>query len=192
MTEKPKPLGDAFPAWQVDPNLATLSAALREPTTLADLFKLANDEDFKLAVAQLTDADTKALRTLFVERRDVVDVKVKLDTFDGQVITIVGIDWWRSERFVDEARGQTGEGVTLHIRTDADHVVKALTSSSPIVRFCGRLSGDKLPSEHKPLRVFVELVPVRDPARAARGQMMWSIKALPPERPRTTVDGVPF
>lgn len=185
-----KKLPDAFPAWAVTPTLETMTTALREPVSFAELFKLANDPEFQAAVAILSEPDKKALRAVFSERRDALDVKVKLDTFDGQVINLVGIDWWHSDRFVDESKGQTGDGVTLHVRQDDGKIVKCLTSSSPVVRFCNRLRD--LPSEHKPMRVFVELVPVRDPARAARGQMMWSIKPMPAVRVSTNTDGAPF
>jgi hypothetical protein len=188
--ESRKPLEDAFPKWAVTPTLANMREALIEAPSLSELFKLANDPDFQSAVATLNDADKASLRGLYSERRDALDVKVKLETFDGQVINVVGIDWWHSDRFVDESKGQTGDGVTLHVRTAPDKLVKVLTSSSPVVRFCNRLRD--LPSEAKPVRVFVELVPVRDPARAARGQMMWSIKQMPPERKPTTDGNVPF
>jgi hypothetical protein len=185
-----KKLPDAFPAWAVTPTLEAMTQALREPTAFAELFKLANDPEFQSAVATLSDADKKTLRGVFAERRDALDVKVKLDTFDGMVINLVGIDWWHSDRYVDESKGQTGDGVTLHVRQDDGKIVKALTSSSPVVRFCNRLR--ELPSENKPMRVFLELVPVRDPTRAARGQMMWSIKAMPPARASNNTDGAPF
>lgn len=167
-----------------------MSKALEASPTLAELFKLANDPAFKDAVAGLSESDVKTLRTVYQARRDVLDVKVPLETFDGQVIRIVAIDWWHSDRFVDETKGQTGDGVTLHVRQTPDKLVKCLTSSAPVLRFCNRLQ--ELPSESKPVRAFVELIPVRDPARAARGQKMWSIKQMPPERTVSRDGNVPF
>lgn len=186
-----KKLPDAFPDWVLNPSLASLTAALRAAPNMGELFKLANDDEFKTAVATLTPDAVKTLRGTYKEMQGNLDGKVRLDQFDGQIVNVVGIDWWHSDRFTDESRGQTGDGVSLHIRTERepDKLVKAMTSSAPIVNFCNRLRIP--PTEASPLRVFLSLVPVRDPERAAKGQQMWSIKTMP--KPHATgVDNVPF
>jgi hypothetical protein len=186
-----KKLPDAFPAWALETNLDTMSAALKASPSLTELFKLANDDEFKSAVYTLSAKDQTALRATYQEMRTRLDDKVKLESFDGQIVNIVGIDWWHSDRFTDESKGQTGDGVSLHLRTERDPetTVKAMTSSAPIVNFCNRLRLP--PSVDRPLRVYLNLVPVRDPERAARGQKMWSIKQMPTPRSQSA-DNVPF
>ena len=185
VAESRKPLSDAFPDWQVEPTLANLTTALKGTQTITELFKLANDDDFKEAVATLKPEDVKALRAVYKEMQTNLDGKVRLDTFDGQIVNIVGIDWWHSDQY-------QADGVSLHLRAERDpsKVVKTMTSSAPIVTFCNRVKAP--PSESAPLRVFLSLVPVRDPERAARGQKVWSIKALPAARPQGEDGNVPF
>lgn len=185
MPESKKPLDDAFPKWAVSPTFANMDAALRESSNMTDLFKLANDDEFKAAVATLSDSDKKSLRTTYGELRERLDGKVKLEQFDGQVVNLVGIDWWHSEAY-------DNDGVSLHIRTEREpeKLYKALTSSAAVVTFCNRLRD--LPSDRKPLRIVLSKVPVRDPARAALGQMQWSIKQMPPARGQSADGGVPF
>lgn len=172
-------------AWLTNPTLANLSVALRGTSTITDLFKLANDDEFKASVARLAPEDVKTLRATYNDHRTNVDGKVKLESFDGQVVNIVGIDWWHSDAY-------DNDGVSLHIRTERepDKKVKALTSSAPVVTFANRLRD--VPSEAKPLRVMLTLVPVRDAERAARGQKIWQIKQMPPAREHGTDGNVPF
>jgi hypothetical protein len=173
------------PAWLTKPTIDNMSAALRATSTITDLFKLANDDEFKLSVARLTPDETKTLRTVYKEMQTSLDGKVKLESFDGQVVNIVGIDWWHSDTY-------DNDGVSLHIRSERepDKKVKCLTSSAPVVTFANRLRD--LPTEQKPLRVFLALAPVRDAERAAKGQKMWSIKAMPPARGHDGNGNVPF
>jgi hypothetical protein len=177
-------LSDAFPEWVVTPNLDTLTRALTSQTTMTELFKLANDDDFKAAVATLSDANVKALRASYNDMRTRLDGKVKLETYDGQVVNLVGIDWWHSDSY-------DNDGVSLHLRSERepDKKVKCMTSSAPVVTFCNRLRD--LPSEQKPLRIVMSLVPVRDPERAAKGQKIWQVKQMPPARGQTD-SNVPF
>lgn len=189
---KPSSTGHGLPDWSVTPTLATLSDALRATTTITELFKLGSDDVFRDAVATLKAADQTSLRAVYNEMRTNLDGKVRLDQFDGQVVNIVGIDWWHSDRFTDESRGQTGDGVSLHLRTERepDKTVKTMTSSAPIVNFCNRIRVP--PTVDRPLRVFLQLVPVRDPERAAKGQKMWSIKQMPAVRVPGADGNVPF
>lgn len=177
--------GKQSAAWLTKPTLANLSGALRATSTITDLFKLANDDEFKASVARLPSEEVKQLRTVYNEHRTDVDGKVKLESFDGQVVNIVGIDWWHSDAY-------DNDGVSLHIRTERepDKKVKALTSSAPVVTFANRLRD--VPSEAKPLRVMLTLVPVRDPERAARGQKIWQVKQMPPAREHGADGNVPF
>jgi hypothetical protein len=172
-------------AWLLKPTLATLSAALRANKTITDLFKLANDDEFKLSVARIGSEDVKSLRLVYKEMQTSLDGKVRLETFDGQVVNIVGIDWWHSDAY-------DNDGVSLHIRSERepDTKVKALTSSAPVVTFCNRLR--ELPTESKPIRVMLSLQPVRDAERAARGQKIWSVKLMPPARGQGVDGSVPF
>jgi hypothetical protein len=162
-----------------------MSAALTASTTMTDLFKLANDDEFKLAVASLNEPDKKSLRATYQGLREKLDGKAKLDQFDGQVVNLVGIDWWHSDAY-------DNDGVSLHIRTESepDKLYKALTSSAAVVTFCNRLR--ELPTDAKPLRVILAKIPVRDAERAARGQMQWSVKQMPPARGQASDGGVPF
>ena len=185
VTETPAGKPASTPAWMSGkPTLVNLTDALRASTTVTDLYKLANDDTFKDAVASLKPEEVKTLRDAYKTFQTSLDGKVKLDTFDGQVINLVGIDWWHSDAY-------DADGVSLHIRTEREpeKLTKALTSSAPVVTFCNRLR--ELPSESKPLRVMLSLVPVRDPERAARGQKIWQVKQMPPARGQS--DGsVPF
>jgi hypothetical protein len=167
------------------PTLENMSVALRDSANITDLFKTANDDEFKAAVATLKQDDVKALRAVYNEARTRLDGKVRLDTFDGQVINLVGIDWWHSD-------AQDKDGVTLHIRSERkpDELYKCLTSSAPVVTFANRLRD--LPSEAKPLRVVLTLIPVRDPKRAAEGQKIWQVKQMPPARGHDADGSVPF
>jgi hypothetical protein len=180
---KPKP--DAFTDWSVTPTLATLTGALQTSSTMTDLFKLANDDVFKDAVATLPESDKKVLRATYHDMREKLDGKAKLDAFDGQVVNLVGIDWWHSDTY-------DNDGVSLHIRVERDpeKLYKSLTSSAAIVTFCNRLR--ELPTERKPLRVVINKIPVRDPERAARGQTQWQIKQMPPARGQSSDGNVPF
>lgn len=174
------------PKWLTEkPSLANLSDALRACSNITDLFKLANDDTFKAAVATLKPDDVKTLRATYNDQRVTVDGKVKLEQFEGQVINVVGVSWWHSDAY-------DNDGVSLEIRTERepDKKYKALTSSAPIVTFCNRLRD--LPSAQKPLRIMLTKVPVRDPERAARGQQMWSVKQMPPAREHGADGNVPF
>ena len=176
---------NASPEWMSKPTLANLQAALKATSTITDLFKLANDDTFKASVATLPPDSVKALRAVYHDHRTFVDGKVKLESFDGQVVNIVGIDWWHSDQY-------DADGVSLHIRSEREpeKKVKALTSSAPVVTFANRLRD--VPTEAKPLRVMLSLVPVRDPERAARGQKIWSVKQMPPAREMGSDGNVPF
>jgi hypothetical protein len=152
---------------------------------MTDLFKLANDDEFKTAVAGLSEPDKKALRATYQELRQQLEGKVKLEQFDGQVINVIGIGWWHSDAY-------DNDGVTLDIRTEREpeKPYRALTSSAAVVTFFNRLR--ELPTEKKPLRVVLALVPVRDPERAARGQKQWTVKQMPPARGQSADGNVPF
>lgn len=177
-----------IPAWVTEPSLANMNAALKASATVTDLFKLAASEDFKLSVSALKPDEQKVLRATYKEVQTALDGKVRLDTYDGQVVLIVGADWWHSDQY-------DADGVTLHIRAERepDKLVKVLTSSAPVVRFAKRFANQlrEVPSEAHPVRAFVQLVPVRDPARAKLGHKIWSIKSLPPAR-QASEGGVPF
>lgn len=170
--------------WADKPTLANMTAALKAATTVTDLYKLAASEDFRLSVSALKADDQKALREVYKATQTDLDGKVRLDTFNGQVLLLVGVDWWHSDAF-------DNDGVTLHIRPERDpqRLAKALTSSAPVVRFCNGLR--EVPTEQKPVRILVQLVPVRDPERAKKGHTIWSVKPLPPAR-ELSEGGAPF
>jgi hypothetical protein len=171
------------PETQTKPALASLVEHLKACETVTDLFKLANSDAFKSQAHALAADDLKTLRDEYRTMQTTLDGKVKLAAFDGQTLRIVNVEWWHSETW-------DNEGVTLHFRPESDptHKYKALTSSVVIVRFCGKLAD--VPTEDAPIRVQIRLVPVRDPARAAKGQTIFSIKRLP--MPELTPSGSPF
>lgn len=161
-----------------------LATQLREQNTVTDLFKLAASDEFKLAASGLEPADLKRLRDLYNETRADLDGKVKLDTFDGQVVNIVNVEWWHSDGF-------DADGVTLTIRPERepDKKYRALTSSMAVVQFANSLK--EVPTEKAPVRVMLQLVPVTDTKRAAQGHKKWSIKRLAHVQTRNE-QGTPF
>lgn len=169
--------------------LARLMSQLKAQTNTTDLFRLATSDEFKGEAAALPPADLKALRDAYNALRTDMDGKVRLDTFEGQIVYLVGIDWWHSDNSFGRDREGT-DGVTLHIKPEnSDKVYRALTSSAPVVQFANGLR--EPPSEKEPLRVMLNLVPVADRKRAAEGQKKWQIKRLAMPRERN-VDGAPF
>ena len=171
----------------------TLKGQLRACKTVTDLFKLANSDDFKASAAKLNPNELRELRAEYRSMQTSLDGKVKLDMFDGQIVHIADIDYWKTDRFVDEARGQTGDGVTLTIypENDPDKRYRALTSSAIIVRFAANV--DVPPTRENPIRALLTLVPVKDPERAAKGQKMWKIKRLAPaHKPGDGSENSPF
>jgi hypothetical protein len=171
MAEKPQTSSDM---------LGGLIADLRATDNASDLFKLATSADFLAEVNVLNDADKASLRVFYTERQSILDNKVKLETFDGQTVLLVGVEAWVSDY---------GDGVTLHIQPmNSTKVFKALSSSAAIVRFVRRLN--PLPSEEEPYRIALAKVPVSNPEDAARGYKRWTIKMLP--MAETRVSGAPF
>lgn len=170
-----------------EPNLYdTLVGELRQQANITDLFRTASSEDFKVMSARLDTTDLKRLRDEYNSLRTALDGKVRLDTFDGIVVNVVGLEWWHSDGF-------DADGVTMHLRTETepDKRYKVLTSSAPVVQFANSFKADALPSDQHPARVIFALVPVNDRARAAIGHKKWSVKRLSTPQTRTT-DGTPF
>src|SRR5215471_1557660 len=159
-----------------------LAQALREQTNVSDLFKLAGSDDFKLDAQKLTPPEIKELRSLYHTLQTQLDGKVKLEMFDGQVLLITDIQWWHSDDWDND-----GVTIRFHPERDAEKTYKSLTSSARIVGFCGKLRD--VPSEQDPVRVVVNLQPVRDKERAAQGQKQWDIRQLPMPRKHTNTDG---
>lgn len=161
------------------PTYKSLSEHLKACQTVTDLFKLANSDAFRDASHALSAADLDTLREDYRAMQIQLDGRVKLDQFDGQIIQIVGVEWWHSDTYDQGATG--GDGVTIFFRQEnapAPKRYKAATSSAPIVRFCNRFA-NVVPSEQSPTRVQIKLIPVSDPERAAKGQRIWTIKMLP-------------
>ena len=168
---------------------SSLMTALDAQTDMTAIFKLAVSDEFKVEASQLPPAELAALRDHYNARRAVLDNKVRLDTFNGQIVYVVGVETWHS----DKSFSGNGDGVTLHVRREADmpKLYKCLTSSLPTVQFVKSLSGT-LPTEDAPVRAIFTLVPVSDAKRAADGQKKWSVKRLPTPNARTTDAGTPF
>lgn len=152
--------------------LSKLNAQLQECETVTELFKLANSEDFRKDAHTLEADELTSLRAAYRAAQQKLDGKIKLETFDGQVINVVDVDWWHSDQF-------NNDGVTIRFQPESDlgRTYKALTSSAPVVRFFDRLGF--VPTKENPIRVLVKLEPVSDPKRAAQGQRIWTIKRLP-------------
>jgi hypothetical protein len=168
-----------------------LVAQLRSQTNTTDLFRLATSDDFKGEAASLPPADLKGLRDVYNGLRTEMDGKVRLDTFDGQIVYIVGIDYWHSENSFGRQTDGTN-GVTLHIRPEnSEKEYRALTSSAPVLQFCETIGRGRPPTTDEPVRVMLNLVPVTDAKRAREGQKKWQIKRLPMPQERNT-DGAPF
>lgn len=167
-----------------------LSDLLGAQKTVTELFKLANDDSFKRAARSLNPDELTELRKQYKAAQSALDGKVRLEEFDGQILNIIDIDYWQSDQFVDESKGQTGEGVTLKYRPENEigKVYKSLTSSSVLVRFAKQF--ETPPTEANPVRVMVHLEPVRDVDRARLGQRVWKIKRLPNRGEENT--GSPF
>lgn len=161
-----------------------LATQLRECSTVTDLFRLASSDEFKRDAGGLDANELKRLRDLYNDTRTNLDGKVKLDTFDGQVVNVINIEWWHSD-------GYDADGVTLTIRPERepDKKYRALTSSMPVVQFANSLK--EVPTEKAPVRVMLQLVPVTDRERAAKGHKKWQIKRLPNVQSRND-QGTPF
>lgn len=171
-------------AKNVDAAYLRLSEQLNACGTVTDLFRLASSDQFKADAARLTPEDLKSLRGVYHAKQTDLDGKVKLETFDGQIVQIVGVDWWHSDQY-------DLDGVSLHIRPEREPTrkYKALTSSAPVVTFINRLR--EIPTDKAPVRVLLALAPVTDPERAAKGQKRWTVKRLPMPTD-TASDGSPF
>lgn len=161
----------------------SLSAALQACEDTAALFKLANTDAFGNAAHQLAPDQLKTLRELYRRRKVDLDGKLKLEAFNGQIIRIVGCNFWHSDRFTKINPNATGDGVTLtyHPESQLERTCRSLTTSPVIFRFMRQQTSDgaKMPHEDRPIRALPELVPVRDAKRAAAGQRIWSIQRLP-------------
>lgn len=162
-----------------------LATQLREQANITELFKVARTDEFVTEASKLPLEDLKRLRDLYNARRAELDGKVRLDTFNGQVVNIVAIEWWHSE-------GYDNDGVSLTMRPERepDKTYRSLTSSLPIVQFARRLNPQ--PSEQDPVRAIFELVPVTDRKRASEGHKKWSVRRLPPVVKNTHDGGMPF
>lgn len=165
---RPKPMASDLPG---------LTDHLKSQSTVSDLFRLASSDAFKEAVYALPPADQDTLRQTYRECQISLDGKVKLDEYDDQILRVIEVFYWQTDRFLD--KNPSGEGVTIAYHPESDLKLrrKSLTSSAPVVRFFNNLR--EQPSEEAPIRVHVKLVPVRDPKRAAEGQRIWSIRRLP-------------
>lgn len=160
----------------------TLADTLRRCEDSGALFKAARGDDFVTAALTMTIEDRKALRDLYAQLKVDVDGKLRLETFDKQIIRIVGVRFWHTDKTFGKTDA-TGEGVTLtyHPETDPQRTCRSLTSSSVVYRFARRQTDDgkAQPSEDDPIRAYIELVAVKDAARAAEGQRVWTIQRLP-------------
>lgn len=182
VTEQPTPR-------RTDGTYDTLVGQLRASENITDLFKLATSDDFKNAAAALSPDALKRLRDEYNTIRTQMDGKVRLDTFEGQIVYLVGLDWWHSDKSFGRDTDGT-DGITFHIKPEnSDRVYRALTSAAALVSWANNLR--EPPTEKEPMRVQFSKVPVSDPKRRAEGQTKWQIKRLNMPHQRN-IEGAPF
>lgn len=163
---------------------ATLAATLGSAQTITELFKTANGDDFKAATRELHPDDLASLRTIYRERQKELDGKVRLQDYVGENLNITDIEFWHSATW-------DNDGVTLRFHLDNSmQQYKALTSSSPIVRFATNL--DTVPTPENPVRILLSARPVSDEKRAAAGQKIFTVKRLPDGKRTDGSEGAPF
>lgn len=190
MTESlPSGSGAIAPAKRYD----AMAKLLGDCNDTSDLFKLASSDDFRAASTTLPPAELAKLRALYVARKNDLDGKTKLDNFDGQVIVIQDIRFWHTDKTFGNPDFD-GNGVTLTFiaETDPTHVHRSVTSSKLVYRFATDACNPLPPSPASPVRVHIQLVPVRDAKRAAEGQKQWQFRLLPTATRDNGADGSPF
>lgn len=167
-----------------------LAGKLTECADNASLFKLAGHADFKAAASTLAPADLRRLRELYAARKNDLDGRAKLEEFDGQVINIVDIGFWHTDKFDNN----DGNGVTLTFipELEPSRIVKSMTSSSIVYRFATNVCTPIPPTATDSVRAHISLIPVRDPERAAKGQKQWQFRLLPTPTRNNGELGSPF
>lgn len=167
-----------------DSKYQALASAIANQSTVTDLFRMVNSDEFKDAAHGLLADDLGSLRTIYRERMKELDGKVRLQDYAGNNLNVVDVEYWHSSQF-------DNDGVTLRFHLDdSSRTYKALTSSAPVVRAFSNL--DELPSDAHPMRIYLDMKPVRDEKRAAQGQKIFTVKRLPTGTRGDGSDGAPF
>lgn len=180
MAVKPEPKAD----------LATLADALTNCADTAALFKLASAPDFGEAAKSLDAVDLKRLRELYKQRKADLDGKTRLDVFDGEIINVVDIQFWHTDKY----QNNDGKGVTLTYFPESEPTrrCRSMTTSSIVYRFATSACNPRPPTPSDPCRVMIDLVPVKDAERAAKGQKQWQFRILPTPTRDNGEEGSPF
>lgn len=167
-----------------------LASFLSGCTDTGALFKVAGSPDFRAASATLAPAELKRLRELYVTRKNDLDGRTKLDEFDGQIISITDILFWHTDKY--ENNGGNGVTLTYTPESDPTRLCRSMTSSSLVYRFATSACDPAPPTASDPVRVLIQLVPVRDPERAAKGQRQWQFRLMPTLTRDNGLEGSPF